>query len=283
LREDTRKEQRRFKEPMPLLEIKGVSMHFGGLAALERVSFQVSKGEIVGLIGPNGAGKTTMFNVISGIYRPTIGKIMYHGKNIAGCKFHKVSSMRLVRTFQLSSLYNEMTVLENVAVAHHLKSKTGFWGALFDTRSARRDRRDIEQSAIELLEFVRLAHFKYELAKNLPHGPQRALGVAIALAASPELLLLDEPLTGMHQEERLAMTDIIKALRDNRGITLMIVEHNIRAVMSICDRIVVLNFGNKIAEGLPAEICQNKNVVDAYLGSSEEDIAAKTYREKPTS
>jgi len=255
--------------PMALLEVKGITKHFGGLVAVSDLEFNVYKGEILGLIGPNGAGKTTVFNLLSGVHKPTKGKVVFKGENITGLKPNKVASKGVVRTFQATNLFQEMTALENVLVAHHIRIRTGFCRALFSTPFARRDGKAIEQRGAEILESMGLEHAKDELAKNLPHGHQRALGISMALAADPELLLLDEPVTGMNPEETMTMMKMIKEIRD-RGKTLLVVEHDMRAIMGMSDRIIVLNFGRKIAEGLPEEIRKNRDVLEAYLGSGEE-------------
>ena len=245
----------------PLLSIDKVSRHFGGLVALDELSFDVNCGEIVGLIGPNGAGKSTLFNVITGFLPPTKGHIIYNGKDISGLKPHRIAQRGLIRTFQLTVLFFGFSVLENVLLGSHLKSHVG--KGLF-SRSA------IPESemkrANDILEFVGLSHLKDCDAGDLPHGHQRVLEVAIALGADPELLLLDEPVTGMNLAEINQMTELIKSLQSTRGITIVIVEHNIKAVMELCERIVVINFGRKIAEGSPDEARRNEDVIEAYLG-----------------
>jgi len=248
---------------MSLLELKGIGKSFGGLAALRGVDLSIEKDEIVGLIGPNGAGKTTMFNVISGVFRPSVGTILYSGRDITRWPMHRIASHGLVRTFQQTELFMEMSVLQNVRVGKHVHHKFRA-GDVDKTRKQNRH----DTSARELVEFVGLGQFAGELAENLPHGHRRALGIAIALAASPQLLLLDEPLTGMDASETLEMVEIIKRIC-SLGTTIMIVEHNMRAVMQCCDRIAVLNFGQKIAEGVPKEIQNNPEVIDAYLGVDE--------------
>jgi branched-chain amino acid transport system ATP-binding protein len=253
---------------MALLEIRGLTKRFGGLTAVDSLDFDVIQGEILGLIGPNGAGKTTLFNLISGVLQPTQGKIFFKGRNITGLKTHKRAAKGIVRTFQSDNLFPDMTVLENVVLAHHLYSKTSFWGALFNLSTARKDRQDVRQKSLTILDYAGLSSLKNELAKNLSHGHQRSLGVALALAASQEVLLLDEPLTGMNSGEVTAMLDLIRDIRKN-GRTLVLVEHNMRAIMSLCDRIVAINFGKKMAEGLPNEIQNNQDVIDAYLGAGE--------------
>lgn len=251
---------------MPLLEIRNVSKYFGGLEAVGNVDFDVDQGEIKGLIGPNGAGKTTLFNVISGVYHPTSGRVVFKGKDIAHLKPHAIAKMGLVRTFQATTLFNSFSVLKNVLAGYHLHSKVNFWGALFNTPATVKRERDIEKKAMEILEFMGLSKYRDELALNLPHGYQRALGISIALAAEPELLMLDEPVTGMNPEETMEMMGVISKIRD-RAITVLLIEHDMRVVMDLCERITVLNFGKKLAEGPPEKIRKNKDVIEAYLGS----------------
>ncbi len=251
---------------MALLEIRGLTKIFGGLTAVNELDFDVSQGELLGLIGPNGAGKTTLFNLISGVLKPTRGKVLYKGKDITGLKTNKIASLGVVRTFQATSIFPEMTVFDNVVVAHHLQAKAGLMGAIFDSPAARKDNRDIEQKTMSILDYMGLSPFKDELAKNLPHGHLRLLGIALALATNPELLLLDEPITGMNPEEVTAVLGRIESLWE-KGVTMVIVEHNMKALMKLSRRIVVMNFGRKIAEGTPEEIQHNKEVIEAYLGT----------------
>ncbi len=253
---------------MALLEVRNVSKYFGGLAAISELDLNINEGEIRGLIGPNGSGKTTLFNVISGIYKPTRGEIIYKGGNITSLSPDAVAKRGIVRTFQLTNLFMDFTVAESVSVAHHLHSGVGFFGALLNSPSTRQKERDIRIKSMEILELLEIAHLKDELAENLPHGHQRALSIAIALAAQPELLMLDEPVSGMNPEETMHLMGIIQKIRE-RGITILLVEHDMRAVMGTCDNVTVINFGKKIAEGLPEEIRKNEEVIKSYLGAEE--------------
>jgi len=252
----------------PVLEAQNITKRFGGLVAVDNLSFGINQGEIVGLIGPNGAGKTTVFNMLTGFYSPTAGRISYKGKDITGSKPHTLAKKGLTRTFQLTTLFGNLSVLQNVVVSHHLHTDVGFVESVLSTPSAHQKQRELEQKALEILELGGISDLKNKLAKELPHGHQRVLEVAIALATEPEMLLLDEPVTGMNWDETLAMMSLIKKLKE-QGITILLVEHNMQTVMGVCDRIIVVNFGKKIAEGSPSEIRQNEAVIEAYLGVEE--------------
>lgn len=249
-----------------LLEVRNVDHYFGGLCALKEVNFAVERYEIVGLIGPNGAGKTTLFNVISGLYTPQRGKVKFKGGEIAGLKMHEIAARGLVRTWQASALLMDETVERNVSAALYLSSRGRAWSTFFGTRPARDKEERLFKEAQDIINFLGLGEHRWQFARNLPHGPQRKLGMAIALAAKPELLMLDEPATGMTPEETVEMMDIILRLRDQLGITILLVEHNMMAVMGICKRILVLNNGQQIAEGSPEEVQRDPAVLKAYLG-----------------
>lgn len=241
-------------------------MQFGGLMAINDLNFSVEHGEIHGLIGPNGAGKTTLFNVISGVYKPTKGSITFKNQEIGALKPHRTAQLGIVRTFQSINLFKNFTVLKNMMVGCQLRSNYSYWGALFNTSKTRRNEKENENKVREILEFMGLSAYTNELAVNLPHGHQRSLGVAIAMATEPELLLLDEPCTGMNTDETAEMVRLITNIRD-RGVTVILIEHDMKVVMGISDKITVINFGTKIAEGSPAEIQRNELVHEAYLGS----------------
>lgn len=247
-----------------LLETKALTKYFGGLAAVSEVDMAINEGQIVGLIGPNGAGKTTVFNLIGGFLRPTKGKIIFEGRDISGKKPHLIAKMGIGRTFQLATSFGDFSVLENVVASFHLYAKPTLQEAIFNTSTYRRKEEYILNQAREILRITGLTKVKEELAKNLPHGYQKMLNMARALAINPKLLLLDEPLSGMNPNEiSIAMEAIEKAREE--GVTLLLVEHNLK-IMDICDRVIVLNYGHKIAEGSPKEVRENKEVIAAYLG-----------------
>ena len=255
---------------MGILKAEGLSKSFGGLTAIRKLNLEVEEGEIRGVIGPNGAGKTTFFNVVSGIYRPSAGTVMFDGQVISGLSPDKIAEMGVVRTFQRVALFPDFTVLENINIARHLHARESIFGAIFG-RSKEDERRNLEKSE-EIIEFLGMKLHRDELASNLPYGLQRTMGVAIALATEPRLLMLDEPVAGMNNSETLAMTGLIRRIRDEMGVTVLLVEHDMRTVMNLCDKITVIDFGEMLAEGLPHEIRENKDVIEAYLGT--EDIVA---------
>ncbi len=248
-----------------MLEAHDLSKRFGGLMAVVDLSFEVGQGEILGLIGPNGAGKTTLFNLLSGFQKPTRGSIVFVGQAVTGLKPNKIAAMGLVRTFQLVSLVKTDTILANVLVAHHLQRRAGILGSIFHTAAARRDEEEITIRATELLGELGLGEMADELVSNLSHGLQKAMGIAVALAARPRMILLDEPTAGMSAAETARIMELIRRTRDT-GMTVMLVEHDLKVVMGVCDRVVVMNFGRKIAEGTPEEVSRNKEVIAAYLG-----------------
>jgi branched-chain amino acid transport system ATP-binding protein len=248
---------------MALLKVESLTKHFGGLAAVSDLSFQIDEGEIRGLIGPNGAGKTTIFNLVSGFYKPTSGRILYQGEVISGLKVSQVASRGLIRTFQGTTLFQELSVLDNVIIGRHLKAEASLFSKAFGRA---RTATEIARAG-EILEFLELADRRDDLAMNLSHGHQRALGIAVALAAEPKLLMLDEPFAGMNPEETRHMMDHLLKVRE-RGITLLLVEHDMQAVMGLCDYITVVSFGQLLTEGLPAEIRANEDVIEAYLGAA---------------
>ncbi len=254
-----------------LLQIVGLTRRFGGLVAVNNVSFEVQEHEILSVIGPNGAGKSTLFKLISSFLKPNEGEVHFRGERISNLAPHIAARKGLVRTFQETTIFKNMTARDNVIVAHHLGSKASLLGYFFGSSVARRDEAAFGRSSDEILEFLGLDAVKDELASNLPHGHLRALGLAIGLATEPIVLLLDEPFAGMNHDETMRAVEMVRAVRD-RGVTLLLVEHDMQAVMKISDRIVVLNFGEKIAEGTPTEIQENDTVIEAYLGSEDDSI-----------
>ncbi len=251
-----------------LLETKELTKNFGGLTAINNLELQVSPGEILGIIGPNGAGKTTLFNLISGFYKPTGGKIVFDGNNIEGLSPHKIAEMGIGRTFQRTTLFMDSTIFENVLAGFHLIYKVDIFRTYLHSRESKRESERVKEECGKILELVGLVSYRNEFAKNLSHGHQRALGLGIALACNPVLLLLDEPATGMNNQETQSLVKIIRKIRDT-GVTIMIIEHDMKVVMNLCDRITVLSFGQKIAEGVPEDIRRNEKVVEVYLGSEE--------------
>ena len=253
----------------PFLEVTRLGMRFGGIKAVDGLSFSVEHGAIHGLIGPNGAGKTTVFNMISGFYTPTEGEVRLRGERISGLHMFEVARRGVIRTFQHSTLFAEMTVLENVLVGTHMNFRQNIFASIVGWDKA--DRRGAGARAEEVLEFFSLLPFAHVSAGELPHGHQRALGMAVAMAARPEVMLLDEPFTGMNSEETSSMMELMFKLRES-GATILIVEHDMHAIMGLCDRITVMNFGKLLTEGRPAGIRRHPDVIEAYLGSAR-DVA----------
>ncbi len=256
----------------PVLVVDNVTLKFGGLVALDNVSFEIREGEILGLIGPNGAGKTTCFNVTTGVYRPTSGEVRFRGHRLTGMKRHKITQLGIARTFQNIRLFKSMTALENVLVGTDAQHKSGLASALLRLPRHRREESDGHDRAMELLTFMGLDGKANELAVNLSYGDQRRLEIARAMATKPSLLCLDEPAGGFNPAEKQKLMELIRRIRD-QGYTVLLIEHDMRLVMGVTDRIVVLEFGQKIAEGVPAEIRDNPAVIAAYLGVDEEDAS----------
>jgi branched-chain amino acid transport system ATP-binding protein len=249
-----------------LFETKNLSKHFSGLVAVDKLSMYVNEGEIMGLIGPNGAGKSTVFNLITGVLRPSEGTVTFQGKDITGESPHIIAELGIGRTFQMNPLFPDFTVLENVVASFQCRPKSSWLDIFFNTTAYRKNEINILKQSLEILELVGLYKIKDELAKSQPHGYQKMLGMARALAVKPKLLLLDEPLSGMNPEEIEFALTAIRKTRD-QGVTIILVEHNMR-VLELCDRVVVISFGKKIAEGLPTEVRSNAEVTRAYFGGS---------------
>jgi branched-chain amino acid transport system ATP-binding protein len=255
-----------------ILEVDNVTLRFGGVVALNEVSFHINEGEILGLIGPNGAGKTTCFNVMTGVYQPTSGAVRFRGEPLGRRKRFEITKLGIARTFQNIRLFGNMTALENVMVGADTHHRTGVLSAMFRLPRHRVEEAEGRARAEELLEFMGLTRVSGELARNLPYGDQRRLEIARALATKPRLLCLDEPAAGFNPAEKAKLMELIRKIRD-QGYTVLLIEHDMRLVMGVTDRIVVLEFGRKIAEGLPAEIRDNPAVVAAYLGVDESDAS----------
>lgn len=251
-----------------VLDAQNISVVFGGLVAVNDVSFDIPEGSIVSLIGPNGAGKTTFFNVLTGLYQPTSGNVLFDGEDITGRVPHKIAAGGMARTFQNIRLFGMMTAQENVMVAMHSKMKSGVWATTFRTKKQRREEEEARAFAQELLDFVGVGKATHEYARNLSYGDQRRLEIARALALRPKVILLDEPTAGMNPNESAAFVEFVRRLRTERGVSVLLIEHDMSVVMQVSERITVLDQGQKIAEGSPSEIKNNPRVIEAYLGKS---------------
>lgn len=248
-----------------LLETRELTKDFGGLRAVNRLSFGIGHKEIVGLIGPNGSGKSTCINAICGVYRPSSGQVLFNDQRITGSPPWKVNKLGIARTFQHTHLFPNFPVIENLVIGRHVREKTGIADSLFLRRRVDKERKEAEAVAMRVLESIGLSEYAYQLATNLPPGAQRLLAIAMALTTQPQVLMLDEPAAGLSAEESLRLVGYIRELR-NRGLSVLVVDHHMKVIMTVCDRLVVIDHGTQIAEGLPKDIANNEQVIEAYLG-----------------
>ncbi len=260
---------------MPLLELKQINHFFGGLQAVYNFNLTIEPGELIGLIGPNGAGKTTIFNLVSGFYKPTQGDILFHEKSITHLKPHQVTSLGLARTFQNIRMWNSMTVLENLCISQHYRMGYSFMDAIFSTKTYHEHEKAVVKQAMEILESLELSEAANEYPKNLPYGLQRRVEIGRALTIKPSLLLLDEPAAGMNPSDIDRLIELIRWIREQFHLTIWLIEHQMKVVMSLCERLCVLDFGQIIAEGSPSDIKNNPRVIKAYLGDEEADDNAE--------